>query len=170
VSLTDCSALWFALRVTTRYEFRVSQQLSLREIECFLPARRVRRRWSDRIQMLEVPLFPGYLFARFDLRSRVRVLNVPGVAQVVGHGNVPVPVSDAEIDAVKVLVDSGLELEPHPYLCAGQAIRIERGPLRGAEGVVLRAESGSFRIVVSVNLLQRSVAAEVDRDWISLAS
>jgi len=160
---------WYALRVATRYEFRVSQQLALREIESFLPVRSVKRRWSDRMQTLEVPLFPGYLFSCFDVKSKVRVLNVPGVAQIVGHGSVPVPVSEEEIDAIKVLVASGLELVPHPYLSAGQEIRIERGPLTGAAGVVLRADSGRFRIVVSVNLLQRSVATEIDRDWIALA-
>ena len=164
------SAPWFALRVATRYEFRVSEQLALREFEPFLPLRRVRRRWSDRIQTLEVPLFPGYLFSRFDPHLRVRVLNVPGVAQIVGLGNVPVPISEAEIGAIQTLVASRLDLEPHPYLRAGQAVSIECGPLAGGQGIVLRAESGRFRIVVSVNLLQRSVATEIDRDWISLAS
>lgn len=160
---------WFALRVATRYEFRVSEQLVLREFEPFLPLRRIKHRWSDRLQTLEVPLFPGYLFCRFDPRIKVRILNVPGVAQIVGFGHVPVPVSEDEIEAVKALVASGLLLVPHPYLRAGQAVRIERGPLAGVEGAVLRAESGQFRIVVSVNLLQRSVATEIDRDWIALA-
>ncbi len=160
---------WFALRVATRYECRVSEQLALRQFEPFLPLRRVRRRWSDRIQTLEVPLFPGYLFSRFDPLVKVHVLNVPGVAQIVGLGNTPAPVSEAEIEAIKVLIASRLEAVPHPYLRAGQTVRIERGPLAGVEGRVLRAETGRFRIVVSVSLLQRSVATEIDRDWIALA-
>jgi transcription antitermination factor NusG len=93
-------------------------------------------------------------------------LEVPGVKQIVGIGNAPAPISDSEIENLKALVSSGTLLAPWPYLYAGQRIRIDRGPLAGIEGFVVRAERGEPRIVVSVSLLQRSVAAEIGRDCI----
>jgi len=131
-----------------------------------LPLCRFKRQWSDRIKVIEQPLFPGYLFGRFCLEDRVRVLQAPGVKQIIGIGNTPVPISDGEIENLKALISSGSLLAPWPYLYAGQRVRIARGPLAGIEGFVIRAEQGEPRIVVSVNLLQRSVAAEISRECI----
>lgn len=156
---------WFALRVKPRSESRASDDLSIRGFEPFLPAQPVRRRWSDRVKVLSEALFPGYLFCRFDPLERVRVLETPGIIQIVGHGNTPVPVEDAEVDAIQAMVASGLPLVPWPYLKAGHRVKIDAGPLAGMEGVIVRAENGA-RVVVSVTLLQRSVAAEIEREWI----
>jgi transcription antitermination factor NusG len=111
-------------------------------------------------------MFRGYLFCRFALPDRIRILNTTGVAQIVGSGNTPVPISEAEIRSVQALAASQVACTPWPYLEAGQRVSIEIGPLAGVEGVILRAENGKPRVVVSVTMLLRSVAAEIDRDWI----
>ena len=127
---------------------------------------RVKRRWSDRTKIMDQPLFPGYLFGRFHLDDRVRVLQAPGVKQILGIGNTPAPISAAELDNLRKLVSANPVMVPWPYLQTGQRIRIDRGPLAGVKGFVVRAEEESLRIVVSVDLLQRSVATEIDRDCI----
>ena len=158
---------WFGIEVHSRREPRVVDEFAIQGLDSFLPTRRIKRRWSDRIKVLDVPLFPGYVFSRFDIADRLRVLNCPGVSKIVGAGSVPIPIEDGEIDAIKALVASGIVLTPWPYLRAGQGVRLEHGPLAGLEGLVIRAREGSLRVVVSVTLLQRSVSAEIERDWIS---
>jgi len=111
-------------------------------------------------------MFRGYLFCRFALPDRVRVLNAAGVVQIVGCGSTPVPISETEIHSVQTLVSSKIVCTPWPYLEAGQRVSIENGPLAGVEGVIIRAESGKPRVVVSVSMLLRSVAAEIEREWI----
>lgn len=160
---------WFALRTSPRWELKASSELSCRGLETYLPLCRFKHNWSDRIKIIDQPLFPGYIFARFHLDARVRVLQVPGVKQVIGIGNTPAPIGDSEIDNLRTLVSAKTLLVPWPYLHTGQRIRIDRGPLAGVEGFVLRAEQGALRIVVSVDLLQRSVAAHIDRDSIGAA-
>jgi transcription antitermination factor NusG len=159
---------WFAVKVNSRYEFRASEEMKMRGIEPFVPARSVKRKWSDRVKTIEEPLFPGYIFGRFDLSERVQVLRCAGVVKVVGFGRTPTPVSDDEISAVYRLVESSAQLSPYPGLPVGQRVRIEEGPLAGVEGTVVRAEDGKMRLVVSVTLLQRSVAAELDREWLQV--
>lgn len=160
------STNWFGIRVKSRCEVRAYDDLSLRGFEAFLPLCCVRRRWSDRVKTLQVPMFRGYLFCRFALLDRIRVLNAAGVAQIVGCGNSPVPISEMEIRSVQTLVTSKVACTPWPYLQAGQRVSIDNGPLAGVEGVILRAEDGKPRVVVSVSMLLRSVAAEIERDWI----
>jgi transcription antitermination factor NusG len=157
---------WFGIEVYSRRESRVVDEFAFRGLDFFLPTCRIKKRWSDRIKVLDVPLFPGYVFSRFDIADRLRVLNCPYVSRIVGAGSVPVPIEDGEIDAIKALVASGVVLTPWRYLRTGQRVRIEHGPLAGLEGLVIRAREGSLRVVVSVTLLQRSVAAEIERDWI----
>ena len=147
---------------------QASAELSARGFEAFLPTRHVRRQWSDRVKNVEVPVFPGYLFCRFQPGERVRVLDAPAVIQILGIGGTPTPVSDAEIATIQTMVVSRLMITPWPYLCSGQHVQIKRGPLAGIDGIVAKSEDGKPRVVVSVTLLQRSVAAEVERDWISL--
>ncbi len=161
---------WYAIRVHARREGRTQEELLIRGFEVFLPLRKVCIRWSARAKTMDLPLFPGYLFCRFDPAHRVRVLNVPSVAQILGAGITPVPVSEAEIRSVQTLMKAEVALHPWPYLYAGQRVQIDRGPLSGVEGVIVRAEDGRSRVVVSVRLLHRSVAAEIDRDWIALAN
>lgn len=164
VKLNDAS--WFGIHVKSRCEFRAYDDLCLRGFEAFLPLWSVRRRWSDRIKKLELPLFPGYLFCRFALPDRFKVLNAAGVAQIVGIGKDPVPIGETEIRSIQTLVASKMALTPWPYLKAGQQIRIDNGPLAGVEGVVINAEDGKSRVIVSVTMFLRSVAVEIDRNWI----
>jgi transcription antitermination factor NusG len=133
--------------------------------ECFLPISKYMRRWSDRMKEVEVPLFPGYLFCRMNPHNRLPVLMTPGVIQIVGTGKTPIPVAEEEVAAIQRASKSGLATMPWPYLQVGQVARIEDGPLRGMTGIVVRIKSG-LKLVLSVNLLQRSIAVEIDRSWI----
>jgi len=156
---------WFALQIRSRYEKIAASLLCGKGYELFLPSYKSRRRWSDRIKELEVPLFPGYLFCRFNPLDRLPILVTPGVIQVVGTGKSPVPVDDAEIAALQTAVQSGLPRQPWPFLQIGQRVRVECGPLCGLEGILLDFK-GRHRLVLSVTLLQRSVAVEVDGAWV----
>ena len=154
---------WFALIVKPRHEKVVTAGLRARSLESYAPLYRERRRWSDRVQIVELPLFPGYVFCRFCFADRLKVLRMPGVQSIVGFGGEPTPVRDEEVDAVKTLVGSGLAVAPWEYLHAGQPVRICRGPLSGVEGI-LACERSRYRVVINIELLQRAVAVEVDRD------
>ena len=156
---------WYAVRVRSRSETSVAAYLRNQGLEAFLPTYEDTRRWSDRLRRVELPLFPGYLFCRFDLLDRLPILKVPGVIHVVGVGRQPVPINDAEIAAVQMIVRSGLPRQPWPYLQVGQRVRVESGALSGLEGVLLSLK-GEHRVVVSVTLLQRSVSLEVDVSWV----
>jgi transcription antitermination factor NusG len=165
-SCSEISGLpWFALRVRSRYENVVAAFLEGKGFEPFLPTYWCSRRWSDRIKRIELPLFAGYLFCRFDPHDRLPILETPGLISIVGIGKNPVPVEEVEIAAVRTLVGSGLPHQPWPYVAIGQRVRIEHGALKGLEGI-LQSFKGCQRIVVSVSLLQRSVAAEVDSAWV----
>jgi transcription antitermination factor NusG len=157
---------WYALTAKPQHEKTAVRALAAAGLEGFLPLYRSRRHWSDRIKEIEAPLFPGYLFCRFSLVERFRVLLTPGVVAIVGFGGRPAAVSEEEISAVQRMMASGLRLGPWPYLRTGQRVVIERGPLSGLEGLLVRSKD-FWRVVVSVNLLQRSVAVEIDRAVIS---
>jgi len=158
---------WFAIRVRPKHEKAAAISLGRQGFEEFVPVHRVRRRWSDRVKDVDAVLFPGYIFCRFPRHDRLRVLNSPSVESIVGFGKTDIPVDDAEIHAVRTLVASGRPLAPWPFLRIGQNVAIESGPLAGVRGVVLR-DPDSWRVVVSVEALDRSIAVEVDRDVISL--
>jgi len=156
---------WFAVQTRSRYENLVATLLRGKGYELFLPIYKSRRRWSDRIKELELPLFPGYLFCRFNPLDRFPILVTPGVMQVVGAGKNPIPVDDSEIAALETAIRSGLPRQPWPFLQIGQKVKIECKPLCGLEGILVEFK-GRHRLVLSVTLLQRSVAVEVDDTWI----
>ena len=156
---------WFALRLRSNYERVSGAHLQERGYQLFTPCYQVEKRWSDRTKLMDQFLFPGYVFCRFDPNDRLPVLTVPGVVDIVGFGKSPEPIPDSEIERVRRLVDSGLLVSPHPYVQVGQAVLIENGPLSGVEGILVELR-GKARLVVSINLLQRSVSAEVDRQSI----
>lgn len=157
---------WYALQVRTRRESSVAEVLRGKGYELFLPQYKSKRRWSDRTKIHELALFPGYLFCRFNVMNRLPILTTPGVLTIVGIGRTPIPVENDEIDAVRMIVHSGLSSQPWPWLKVGQSVRIEQGPLSGIDGILLNLK-GQSRVVVSVTLLQRSVAVEVDSCWVS---
>jgi len=157
---------WFAILAKTGRERNATMLLENSGYECYLPVSKFVRRWSDRMKEVEVPLFPGYLFCRMNPHNRLPVLMTPGVIQIVGVGKTPIPVAEQEIAAIQRVGKSGLPTMPWPYLEVGNVVRIEEGPLDGLTGVVLKIKSG-LKLVLSVSLLQRSVAVEIDRRWIS---
>ena len=157
---------WFAILVRTNREKTANLLLENAGYECLLPISKYMRRWSDRMKEVEVPLFPGYLFCRMNPHNRLPVLMTPGVIQIVGVGTTPIPVEEGEIAAIQRVGKSGLSTMPWPYLEVGDAVRIEDGPLRGMNGLIVKIKSG-LKLVLSVSLLQRSVAVEVDRSWVS---
>jgi transcription antitermination factor NusG len=159
------SAPWFALMVRPRHERVVAASLRTREFEEFVPFYRARRAWSDRLKELELPLFPGYVFCRFHPQHRTAILSTPGVRSIVSVGRSLAPIAGPEIEAIRRIAESSLPVEPWSYLEAGERLVIEQGPLRGLEGILL-AVRGTCRLVVSIELLQRAVAVEVDCTWV----
>lgn len=156
---------WFALRVKSRAEKIVSLMARHKGFEEFLPLYQSRRRWSDRVKSVELPLIPGYVFCRLNPEHRLPLLTIPGVLHLVGIGKVPVPIEDSEIAAIQAAVRSGLWAEPWPFLEVGQRVELRDGPLAGLEGFLIDVRK-QHRVVVSVSLLQRSVAVEIERDWV----
>ena len=156
---------WFAVLVKTGREKTANVLLENAGYECFLPVNRSTRRWSDRTKLIDVPLFPGYLFCRMNPHNRLTVLMTPGVLQIVGVGKTPIPVEEEEIEAIQRVQKSGLSAMPWPYMQVGNVAEILEGPLRGLTGIVVKIKSG-VKLVLSVSLLQRSVAVEVARDWV----
>src|ERR1700691_3291136 len=156
---------WYALQVRTRWEGSTAVILSGKGYETFLPTYKAKRRRNARSSEINAPLFPGYVFCQFDATKRLPILITPGVIAVVGRGRVPLPVDDSEIAAIQTVVSSGYRAEPWPYLELGQRIRIERDALAGLEGILVNFK-GSHRIIVSVSLLHRSVALEIDRSCV----
>src|SRR5206468_6390011 len=140
--------LWYALRVRSRFEWTVEKALRHKGYEVFLPTYKSARRSSDRIKTVQVPLFPGYLFCQFDVRTRLPILTTPGVNSVVGVGRVPEPIDEMEIAAIRTVVQSSMVYGPHPYVRVGQMVQVEHGSLCGLTGFVtdLRSES---RLIVS---------------------
>jgi transcription antitermination factor NusG len=162
----EMSYPWFALQVRTRYENIVAAQLTGKGYEWFLPIYKCRRPWSDRFKETERPLFPGYLFCRLDPLNRLPILTIPGVALIVGIAKTPVPIDDTEIAAIQAVVNSDITSQPWPFLKIGQMVRIEYGPLCGLEGILLDFK-GQHHLVLSVTLLQRSVAVQVEGAWVT---
>ena len=157
---------WYAVRVQGKFEKVASVILREKGFEEFLPLYRAKRQWSDRVKQLDLPLFPGYLFCRIDIAAGLLpVVTTPGVLGLVSAEKYPLEVSNLEIQAVQSVVSSGLAVMPWPGLVAGSPVIIERGPLAGVEGVVLDAGK-KYRLIVSVPMLQRAVAVEIEREWV----
>ena len=152
---------WYAAYTRSRHEKRVAQQLEERGIEHFLPIYHSVRTWKDRRKELELVLFPGYIFARIDAAERLRVLQLPGVVRFVSFNGQAAALLSDDIDALRNALQHGLRAEHHPYLTAGRRVRVIRGPLAGARGVLVRLKT-NWRIVISIDAIMRSVSVEVD--------
>lgn len=157
---------WYALQVRSRKESYVASQIQGKGFEYLLPTYKSIRQWSDRKKELEQPLFPGYLFCRFDFQNRRPLITIPGVLQILGNGRTGIPVAEEEIAALRLAVSSGMPKQPWPYLEVGQRVRVNYGTLAGLEGILVNVK-GNHRMVLSVTLLQRSVALEVETAWLS---
>ena len=156
---------WFAVRVRSNCERTVATLLEQKGYQRFLPTCQVRTRWSDRIKTSDRILFPGYVFCSFNPCYRLPILSTPGVLHLVGVGKEPVPVPEVEMSALWTSLQSGAAVGPWPYLQSGDRVIVERGALAGVEGIVTHFKGGC-RLVVSIAMLQRSIAAEIERDWV----
>ena len=152
---------WYTAYTNPRHEKQVAVQIDRKCIECFVPLYRSVRRWKDRRKELELPLFPGYVFVRMALRDRLQVLQLPGVVRFVSFRGKPAPLPTFEIEALRNGLAGKALAEPHPYLKVGHRVRIHSGPMAGMEGVLVRRKD-KFRVVLSIHLIQRSIATEVD--------
>lgn len=157
---------WFAVQVWTGREHISAEHLRIRGYDVFLPCHAERRRWSDRIKVVHRALFTGYVFCRIRMETREKVVTAPGVLRIVGDGRGPLPVSTDEISAIRRIVDSGVAAEPCPFPQVGQEIQIQSGPFKGLVGTI-QIVRNRHRLVVSVSLLRRSIAVEIDSDWIT---
>ncbi len=163
--MSSVNSSWFAIRVKSRCEWAVSDALRQKGFEEFLPLYWSRRRWSDRVKVLQLPLFSGYLFCKFAPADRVPILSTPGVVLIVGSGKTPLPIDSKEVESIRAAVNSGQKIVPWPQLEIGRTVRIEEGSLRGLEGVLLRFK-GTNQLILGVRLLQRAVAVEVPENWV----
>jgi transcription antitermination factor NusG len=164
----DCPQ-WYALYTNGRHEKRVVELLSNRQVNCYLPLYRSVRRWQDRRKEVDLPLFPGYVFVRIALRSKLQVLTVPGVVQIVTFNGTPARVADSEIECLRQGLSSSTSVEPHPYLKVGKCVRVRSGPFAGMNGILVRRKH-AFRLVLSIDLIMRSLSVEIDETEVEPAS
>lgn len=159
------SNLCYAIRTKPNREYVVSQALRGKGYEVFLPLRRKHDQRPRPHRTSEVPLFPSYLFCRFDVTNRLPILMVPGVFQIVASGKTPLPVNEEEIQTLKAIVNNRLPLEDHSYLAVGQEVMVQEGPLAGTRGKIANI-NGIDRFAVSITILQRTVSVEMDPAWL----
>ena len=152
---------WYAVYTCSRHEKRVAGQFRDSGIECFLPLYVALHRWADRRVRVELPLFPGYVFVRVALRDRLQVLKAPSVVQMVSFNGRPVPLPNGEIDTLRSGLAVRLRAEPHPYLTVGRRVRVKTGPFQGLEGI-LKRKKDDFRLVLSIDLIMRSIVLDID--------
>jgi transcription antitermination factor NusG len=159
------SAPWYALQTMPRSEKKVEYLLSQKSYKCLLPTYRQKRQWSDRTVEVELPLFPMYVFCQFSHSAVGKAIATPGVSRIVGFGGRPVEVAPKEIEALQLLAQSHLLREPWTYLPDGTLVKVETGPLTGMSGIICSSED-KRRLVISVTLLQRSVAVQLGEDTV----
>lgn len=158
---------WFALAVKPRFDKAVARALQSKGFETLVPLYKKQHGYAARSKESELPLFPGYVFCRFNVLTRLPILTTPGVTQILGTGNRPMPLSETEIVSLQTAIKAQVPLQPFPFLQVGQRVRIEEGVLAGVVGIVIRFKQ-ALRLVLSVTLLQRSVSLEIDRHQVSL--
>lgn len=158
---TNVPSFWYAAYTASRHEKTVAEHLRQREIECFLPLFETVRRWNNGRHRVQLPLFPGYVFVRMSLRDKLRVLQVPGLVQLVTFQGSPAALPDTEIETLRTGLAAGVLAQPYRYLSVGSRVEICRGPLQGLRGILLRHQ-GQFRVVLSVEMIMRSIVVEVD--------
>lgn len=162
----DTTSQWYTAQTRSRHEKRVAEQLTCRGVTSYVPLYEKTSRWKDRRIRLHLPLFAGYVFVRFAWRDRLRALEIPGIVRLVSFGGNPVAVPDQEIESIRLSLESGSNVKPNRFLTAGQRVRIRSGPLEGCQGYLARRK-GLWRLILSVNLIQRSVSVEVNAEDVS---
>jgi transcription antitermination factor NusG len=164
----DAEAPWYVTCTYPRHEKRVRQQLDERGIGAFLPLYASVRRWKDRRKVVDLPLFPGYVFVRVRPEMRLDVLRLPGVFGLVCFQGRPARIESGEIRNLRYGLIGRQVAQPHPYLKVGRRVRVRMGAMAGLEGILVRKKD-SFRVVLSISLIQRSISVEVDQADIELA-
>jgi transcription termination/antitermination protein NusG len=166
MSIPDIESLplWYCLHTRSRHEEVVFQHLEVKRISSFLPRLEVWSRRKDRRKKIQKALFPGYVFVHevLDPHHRLEILKTPGVVKILGNAKGPVAVPDIQIESIQTILGGKSAVSPFPYLKEGQIVRVVEGPLKGCEGFLLEIKEGKEKLVISVDLLQRSVAVEID--------
>ena len=157
---------WYALYVRSRHEKVVESGLKGKGYVAFSPFYRTKRKRVDRITEIDVALFPGYVFCHFDSNKRLPILMTPGIVRIVGSGNRPEPVDDHEIASIQTIALSGRPVQPWPFVRSGQRIRLQAGPLVGAEGIFLQVKD-EYHLIVSITLLQRAISVVIEKDVVA---
>lgn len=153
--------MWFAIQTWPRYEKKVAVELKQKSLEVFLPLVSAEHQWSDRHRVVQLPLFPTYLFVQTsgETESRIPVLRTSGVIGFVGV-RTGTPVPESEIESVRVLLNRGVSFQNHPFLSVGQRVRIRGSSLDGVEGILV-SKNDDFSLIVSINIIQRSLSVRV---------
>ena len=159
--LSSPSERWFAIYTRHQHEKVIAQVLSAKGLQVFLPLYNSTRRWKDRSVELSLPLFPCYMFLRGLEERRLQVVTTPGIVSILSVNGEPAVIPESEIEAVRKAIEWGNRVEPHPFLRTGDRVRVIAGPLQGVEGILVRKKN-LYRLVLSVELLERSAAVEVD--------
>jgi transcription antitermination factor NusG len=159
---------WYTAYTCAHHEKRIAAHLSGRLIEHFLPLYQRARRWKDRTKVIESPLFPSYVFVRIDIKNRLRVLGIPGVVRLVSFNGAPAALPEEQINALRKGLTQNPKAEPCRYFPSGRSVRVKSGPFEGLEGILIRYK-GNFRVVLSIELIQRSVSVDVDAASIELS-
>jgi len=161
VQVETCESSWYAVYTCPRHEKHVARHAEQRRISCFLPLYRSVRRWKDRRKELELALFPGYVFVRVAPQDKLQVLRLPGVVRLVTFNGQPAALPEAVIESLRRGMAEHVGMAPHPYLQVGRRVRLKSGPMAGLEGILRRRKEG-LRLVVTIEMLMRTVAVEVD--------
>ena len=161
ISQGESQLFWYAAYTASRHEKTVAEHLQQRDVECFLPLYETVHRWRNGRHTVQLPLFPSYVFVRMGMRDKLRVLQVPGLVQLVTFQGSPAALPDSEIETLRGALTSGVLAQPYRYLNVGSKVEICRGPLQGMRGILLRHQ-GQFRVVLSVEMIMRSIVVEVD--------
>ena len=164
LSLDCLEPHWYAAYTCAQHEKRVAQQLEACQVTNYLPLYEAVHRWKDRRKLVQLPLFPGYVFVWIPLRSRLDVLRLPGVVRLVGFNGTPTPLPEHEVEGLRRALSQGVRAEPHPHLRVGRRVRITRGPLVGREGILKRWK-GALRVVLSLELIQRSILLDIEASF-----
>lgn len=158
---------WFAVQVRPRHELTTAKILRNKGVEEFVPLYNSRRQWSDRQKDIQLPLFTGYIFCKFASRAKLPVVTTPGVIRIVGSRKGPIPIADHEIASIQIAVQEPVNVSPHPYLAIGSKVKVEEGPFTGLQGILVNHKNGS-QLVVSLDIVQRSMAIEIDRSAVKI--
>lgn len=167
-AVKDADPRWYAVYTRSRHEKSVAHLLQSKQIETFLPLYGTVRRWRNGDHRVDLPLFPGYAFVRIVASCQLPVLKVPGVVRLVGFNKTIAPLDDEEVKSLQQAISAGVQAAPHPYVTVGRRVRITAGPLTGRTGILLRRQ-GSLRVILSVDLIQRSILVDVGADAIEPA-